>query len=89
MENKLSEHLEDIQHGSDFARAMQLVCYGAGALMAVVAGTDLVFDWVEKRHWLSIAQGGIHFVIAGFVLGYVRKVTLTIVQVVEELRTTV
>ncbi|MCP4445493.1 MAG: hypothetical protein GY811_09145 [Myxococcales bacterium] len=87
-ETAIDSHLQDIQHGSDFARAMELVWYGVAVLVAVIGGVDLFTDYSE-RDWWSIGQNGVWFFFVGFGLGYLRKVTLTIVKSVEELRTTV
>ena len=88
MDNPLDRHLEDIQHGSDLARALELVCYGVALILVVFGISDFFLDHSDRGWWPS-TQGGIQFYFLGFALGYVRKVTITIIKIVEELRTTV
>lgn len=87
-ENAIDSHLEEIQHVSDFARAMQILAYGIAAIIVVAAGVSL-FTADSQVGWWSITKSALPFYFGGILLGYLRTVTLTIVKVVEELRTTV
>ena len=88
-ESAIDKHLTDIKLGSDLARAMQLVTLGVAVLFLGLAAANVAVDGFTALSWGAALNNALTFAAIATVLRFVRSLSLTMVNVVDELRTTV